>query len=85
MIFMKNCEKFGLLLTAFLIVLLFGCSTEISEECKMKSMVPTFAAGWKLQTEAETYDRQTIFDYINGAGEVYLAYGFQEVEIFYQY
>jgi hypothetical protein len=38
--------------------------------------------GWQLQQPVETYDRETIFDYIDGAGEVYLMYGFRTVSVF---
>ena len=45
----------------------------------MQEYVPTEINGWKAQDEVETYDRETIFDYIDGAGEVYLMYDFQKV------
>ena len=37
--------------------------------------LPGGAAGWKAATPADRYDRRTIFEYIDGHGEVYLAYG----------
>ncbi|HSD66783.1 MAG TPA: DUF6599 family protein [Vicinamibacteria bacterium] len=37
--------------------------------------LPDEAAGWKAAAPARRYDRQTIFEYIDGHGEVYLAYG----------
>lgn len=48
-----------------------------------KSVVPDKILGWKLQEKVETYDRETIFNYIDGAGEVYLAYGFQQVFVYH--
>ena len=47
----------------------------------MPKLVPSELLGWKAQPGAEEYDRETIFDYINGAGEVYLSYGFQKVDV----
>jgi hypothetical protein len=47
----------------------------------MQEYVPTEISGWKAQDEVETYDRETIFDYIDGAGEVYLMYDFQKVMV----
>ena len=38
-------------------------------------MLPEEAAGWKAPAPAVRYDAQTIFQYIDGHGEVYLAYG----------
>jgi hypothetical protein len=37
------------------------------------------APGWNLVSPARTYDRKTIFDYINGAAELYFAYDFRGV------
>ncbi|HSD26182.1 MAG TPA: DUF6599 family protein [Vicinamibacteria bacterium] len=37
--------------------------------------LPDGAGGWKASAPAESYDRRTIFEYIDGHGEVYLAYG----------
>ena len=37
--------------------------------------LPDGAAGWKATAPADRYDRRTIFEYIDGHGEVYLAYG----------
>lgn len=48
----------------------------------MREYVPSEMAGWKAQDEVETYDRESIFDYIDGAGEVYLMYDFQKVMVF---
>lgn len=43
---------------------------------EMKSLVPDQIMGWKVQEES-FYDPETIFDYIDGAGEVYRAYNFK--------
>jgi hypothetical protein len=37
--------------------------------------LPDEAAGWKAAAPADRYDARTIFQYIDGHGEVYLAYG----------
>jgi hypothetical protein len=42
-------------------------------------LVPTEAEGYGTSGPDHTYDRTTIFDYIDGAGEVYLQYGFRSV------
>jgi len=47
----------------------------------MQQLVPAEMLGWKTQPGIEEYDRETIFSYINGAGEVYLSYGFQKVAV----
>jgi hypothetical protein len=47
----------------------------------MNQLVPEEILGWTAQPQTEEYDRETIFDYINGAGEVYLSYGFENVVV----
>jgi hypothetical protein len=39
--------------------------------------LPSEVDGWKWDGKEESYDSKTIFKYIDGAGEVYLAYGFK--------
>jgi hypothetical protein len=40
---------------------------------------PPEAAGWKWDREVATYKGESLYDYIDGAAEVYLAYNYQEV------
>jgi len=61
---------------------LLSCGGDTNNGESMEQLVPTQLQGWTLDGEPKTYDRQTIFDYIDGAGEVYLAYGFQKVMVF---
>jgi hypothetical protein len=42
-----------------------------------KLSLPSEAEGWKWDEKEERYDGRAIFKYIDGAGELYLAYGFQ--------
>jgi len=61
------------------------CSTinEGEKSMHMREFVPNEIYGWKAQGEVEIYDRETIFDYIDGAGEIYLLYGFRKVMVFH--
>jgi len=52
------------------------------EIISMREYVPSEMNGWKTQDEVETYNRESIFDYIDGAGEVYLMYDFRKVMVF---
>ncbi len=38
--------------------------------------------GWQQTGKRKTYDRETIFEYIDGAGEVYRLYDFRQVVVF---
>lgn len=46
-----------------------------------QGMLPESVAEWKPAEQTRTVDRLTLFDYMNGAGELYLAYGFQELAV----
>jgi hypothetical protein len=41
---------------------------------------PRVVKGWKWDGEQGIYDRKSLYDYIDGAAEVYLAYHFERVE-----
>ncbi|MGD2151794.1 MAG: hypothetical protein PVG79_00910 [Gemmatimonadales bacterium] len=43
--------------------------------------VPKHIGSWTRSDSAVAYDRETIFDYIDGAGEVYRSYGFDRVNV----
>jgi hypothetical protein len=44
-------------------------------------LLPDRISDWTRQDSSETYDRETIFDYIDGAGEVYRSYAFSDVVV----
>jgi hypothetical protein len=44
-------------------------------------LLPDRIDDWARQDSPTTYDRETIFDYINGAGEVYRSYAFVDVAV----
>ncbi|MGA2587281.1 MAG: DUF6599 family protein [Candidatus Aminicenantales bacterium] len=44
---------------------------------RLKSFLPGDVLGWKAEDKDQLYDPQTIFDYIDGAGEIYRAYDFK--------
>ena len=64
--------------------LIIGCSGGGIDErgMDMLKFAPDKIDCWSLADDPESYDRETIFDYIDGAGEVYLSYDFREVGVF---
>ena len=42
-------------------------------------LLPGEIAGWKPAGEDRMFTRENIFDYMDGAGEIYLAFGFRQV------
>ena len=69
------------LMLALLVSFVLGCGNKGKTDLSGKVTAPPAMGNWKLQNTSETYDRRTIFDYIDGAGEVYLAYDFSHVEV----
>jgi hypothetical protein len=46
-----------------------------------KITLPVEVGGWKWNGKESTYNSRTVFDYINGAAELYLTYGFQGLKV----
>jgi hypothetical protein len=46
-----------------------------------EAIFPAEVSGWKWDGKENHYNRKTIFDYINGAGELYIAYNFNSVKV----
>jgi len=44
--------------------------------------IPKTIDGWKADEEIRTYNRKTLFDYINGGAELYLAYRFRKAYVY---
>ena len=72
--------------TFFVIMVCVFTAAEIvqgQEKGKMAQEVslPSEAAGWKWDGKEMKYNSRTLFDYIDGAAELYLAYGFQNLTV----
>jgi hypothetical protein len=68
----------GILFMLFL-ALLSGCSkTPVPEP---ENALPSAASmkGWTIVKDAQTYDRKTLFDYMDGASEYYFTYSFEKM------
>jgi hypothetical protein len=52
---------------------------EILASFAIRPALPSQADGWKASREDQVFTREDIFDYIDGGGEIYLAYDFQFV------
>jgi hypothetical protein len=44
---------------------------------ELSQLVPMESGAWRAEDEGQYYDRETIFQYMDGAGEVYLSYDFR--------
>ena len=58
-----------------------GCKDHESDRSltPLADLLPEQIAGWTRGDSPVAYDRETIFDYIDGAGEVYRSYAFSQV------
>jgi len=78
-------RRFGIsiaLLTVIALVLGAQCTAKRkSNVAVMIDLLPNSVSGWTRLEQVDTYDPQTIFDYIDGAGEVYLMFGFRAVVV----
>ena len=72
--------------TFFVIIVLMFTVAETAkgeEQGKMSReiLLPSDAAGWKWDGKEMKYNSKTLFSYIDGAAELYLAYGFQNLTV----
>lgn len=73
-------RRVGELSRAFLILLglsLFAPHVARADENMLR--LPKQVLGWKTAGPDKVFTRQTIFDYMDGGGEIYLAYDFQRL------
>ena len=57
---------------------LMGCSDETKEpglNGNVEPVIPTDVAGWRSVDQGQIYDTESIYSYIDGHAEVYMAYG----------
>ncbi len=55
---------------------LMGANSKAKRDI-LENLLPREINGWEAKEKDELYDPQTIFNYINGAGEVYRSYNFK--------
>ncbi len=76
----------GMRIWTFLVILIFlfvaaqGAKGEEKGNMDQLSL-PAEAGGWKWDKKKMNYNSRTIFNYIDGAAELYLAYGFQSLAV----
>jgi len=75
---MRNLFLF--ILMGILIIPQLGMGRE-KENVNPKIILPSEMAGWKWDGKDMKYNSRTLFDYIDGAAELYLAYGFQDLVV----
>jgi hypothetical protein len=70
-------SRFG---AAVIVLLLSGLMVHCGGgNVNLSQSIPMSVAGWQAGEEDETYDRDTLYGYMNGGAEVFLAFDFREV------
>lgn len=83
--FVKDQRKMRLSCILILVLVIAGWNVSASaggqddEVIKVHSILPDAVAEWRTEGEDRIFTRETIFDYMNGAGEIYLSYDFVEL------
>ena len=72
--------------TSFVIIVLVFtipgiASGEGNEKMKAEISLPSEVEGWKWDEKQMEYDSKALFGYMDGAAELYLAYGFQNLTV----
>jgi hypothetical protein len=73
---LKNLQ----ILFLVLFVCFFFSKIAISADV-LRGLLPDASEGWTKSEEMQAYNRQNIFDYIDGGAELYLAYDFQQLAV----
>lgn len=76
-----GCQALRNLVTIMSVAVLF-LSCSIGRLGAMVRNVPNEINGWAAHVEVRTYDRKTLFKYIDGGAELYLAYRFRKVSVY---
>jgi hypothetical protein len=72
-------SKWALFQITLMMTIILSCS--VGRFGTMAKNFPKEINGWSANVEVETYDRKTIFRYIDGGAELYLAYNFRSVNV----
>jgi hypothetical protein len=55
---------------------------EVSEVSSMHVTLPSYVDGWAISAPAKRIEPNAIFEYMDGAGELYLGYRFRSLEVY---
>ena len=78
-------KKLTIILVSAIVILsseLFAFAQENTMEknsIQLCALLPEQISGWSAKSAGEIFTRETIFDYMDGAGEIYLAYDFERL------
>ncbi len=62
-----------------IIVLTLGALIMDEAKADLTALLPVNIDGWKVSAKDQIYNRDNLYDYINGGAELYLSFGFKNV------
>jgi len=77
----QACRSFGILISILLLALVSaGCG---NQSPALPAIFPgaNVVGGWQPSEEVRTYNRETIFDLVDGQADAFFAYGFEQVAV----
>ncbi|MFH2026948.1 MAG: DUF6599 family protein, partial [bacterium] len=79
----KNIKvQIRLILISIIFLIIMGLFTNDIVHCAELRKYPKIGE-WKPQKDVQVYLEDKLFDYINGASELYLSYEFQQLDVVY--
>ena len=71
----------GAVLPVLMLFMIVGNGGEAMEnpESDLAGLLPDILEGWDVVEEDQVYDRDNLYEYINGGAELYLSYSFRKV------
>lgn len=76
-----NADSRVILALAIWLCLVLGVALADAASEPASVALPAAAEGWTWDGTEVAYDARTVFDYIDGAGEMFLAYGFERLTV----
>ncbi len=74
-----KARKLKLIIQGFFpALLIFGTYAMGQANSDITALLPDTIDDWKVSTKDQIYDRENLYDYINGGAELYLSYGFKK-------
>ena len=76
-----DMDRFVTLLLAICLCLAVSIESADAASGHGSVVLPSAVEGWTWDGKEARYDARTVFDYIDGAGELFLAYGFEQLAV----
>jgi len=70
-------KKMHITFILIITLLSYGAIMNLEQKYEFQKFLPENINGWKTMEEDRFFDQESIFDYINGSGEVYRSYNFK--------